>query len=51
MAELNARTGGRPAAAELAELGARWDCAFVDLPGGGGAVRMANEEHPAPPAS
>jgi hypothetical protein len=48
MAELNARTGGRPAAEELAELGARWDCAFTDLPGDGGAVRMVSEEHPPP---
>lgn len=48
MAELNSATGGAPSVRALAELGARWDCAFVDVPGGGeGAIRIANETPPA----
>ena len=42
MAELNAATGGAPSPAALAELGARWDSHFVDLPDSG-AVEMAAE--------
>ena len=44
MAQLNHDSGGAPSAAALAELGARWDTTFVDLPGGDGeAVAMVSE--------
>ena len=44
MEGLNRESGGAPSAAALAELGARWDTTFVDLPGGSeGAVRMVTE--------
>jgi mannose-6-phosphate isomerase-like protein (cupin superfamily) len=42
MAELNAATGGAPTPAALAELGARWDTIFTDLPTVG-SVRMTVE--------
>lgn len=44
MAELNAATDGNPSADALRELGARWDCVFTALPGGGATTRMVNEE-------
>ncbi|WP_405920914.1 cupin domain-containing protein [Streptomyces longwoodensis] len=44
MAELNAATGGRPPAQALRDLGARWDCVFTALPGGGATTRMVNED-------
>ncbi|WP_405798948.1 cupin domain-containing protein [Streptomyces longwoodensis] len=44
MAELNAATGGRPTAQALRDLGARWDCVFTALPGGGATTRMVNED-------
>jgi quercetin dioxygenase-like cupin family protein len=52
MADLNAATDGAPSPADLADLGARWDTEFVDLPGQG-SVAMVNEQPPGgdePPA-
>ncbi len=46
MAALNAATGGSPSAAELIELGGRWDCVFTALPADGPTVRMVNEPGP-----
>lgn len=43
MEDLLRETGGRPATEQLAELGARWDTAFVGLDGGG-SVQMHNEQ-------
>lgn len=44
MEQLNRASGGAPSPAALAELGARWDTSFVDLPTGEqNAVRMVNE--------
>ncbi len=49
MAELNAATAGSPSAAALAELGARWDCVFAELPRRAEqTVRMVNEPGPPP---
>ena len=42
MQELLQRAGGRPSAADLADLGAKWDSTFVDL-GTADAVLMHNE--------
>jgi mannose-6-phosphate isomerase-like protein (cupin superfamily) len=47
MAELNVATGGAPSAQALAELGARWDCSFADLPAADSPVRMTDERPPA----
>ncbi|MET7746605.1 cupin domain-containing protein [Streptomyces sp. NPDC005385] len=43
MAVLNAATDGSPSVEALKELGARWDCVFVDLPADRGVTRMAND--------
>jgi mannose-6-phosphate isomerase-like protein (cupin superfamily) len=44
LAELNAATGGAPAARDLAALGARWDSEFTSLPTDTGAPVQLTEE-------
>ncbi|MFE2925012.1 cupin domain-containing protein [Streptomyces goshikiensis] len=43
MADLNARTHGKPTTGQLRELGERWDCVFTNLPGADEETRTINE--------